>query len=751
MSSSSSPCAACKLLRRKCTSECIFAPYFPAEHPEKFASVHRVFGASNVGKLLKDVAPGRREDAVASLTYEAEARIQDPVHGCVGHICLLQRRLAEIQRSLAEARKELATFLGPAAAYAPSLLFPHNHLHLQQHRHQLQHHPLHAAAAAVAPFTEMTNPNASAGIGLSQLHRHQAYDDRAMAGGRQLVTFPAPEQEQIEWQFGMEQLRVREGNLNPRSKAFGRQETFFRGSKSQERLGGKPLFGLGFREQLDYVSYSGLPSIQPRRLVKSVLQCIAMVISFGAMDPMNCKNGTSEEVFAKISKKYQIPRVLTWKQILQLRYVEKLLGSKFSKHMKRNNWLLDAMKIEQLVTTVFGEFDLDLKARTQLRKMSAQVKMSTCKQFSRIDTAELKSQLFRKLGRQRAEKYFYNLKRLLNLRLSKLEFEKLCYSIIGKENIALHNLFIRSILSNVCLALAPPSRETLTGNSRTSKLSSIGETVPPSPRRGRSSISSRDRRLAERSSLLGPYGKIPPGHVQEVTNSCDLQRSREQQSALELISIGSKALTSVEDGEEVDQYRCSPSVQSRSPLRPPLGILATAGDRSCKSFSGGFSSSFRGVQSNKLNSCHHTSELPDSRALRVWLERKLEVGGLGLSVDCANALNHGMDAFLRRLIRPCMNLARARRSSNRIYRAHGSILPNMKGFWQLDPAQTSNGCYYASSHDFRLAMEMNPDLLGGYSLQFYSSRNMVPLVYPYTLRVPVKSLSSGIVHAVHFL
>ncbi|XP_042418264.1 uncharacterized protein LOC122006730 [Zingiber officinale] len=339
--------------------------------------------------------------------------------------------------------------------------------------------------------------------------------------------------------------------------------------------------------------------------------------------------------------------------------------------------------------------------------------MSTCKQFSRIDTAELKSQLFRKLGCQRAEKYFYNLKRLLNLRLSKLEFEKLCYSIIGKENIALHNLFIRSILSNVCLSLAPPSRETLTGNSRTSKLSSIGETVPPSPRRGRSSISSRDRRLAERSSLLGPYGKIPPGHVQEVTNSCDLQRSREQQSALELISIGSKALTSVEDGEEVDQYRCSPSVQSRSPLRPPLGILATAGDRSCKSFSGGFSSSFRGVQSNKLNSCHHTSELPDSRALRVWLERKLEVGGLGLSVDCANALNHGMDAFLRRLIRPCMNLARARRSSNRIYRAHGSILPNMKGFWQLDPTQTSNGCYYASSHDFRLAMEMNPDLLGG--------------------------------------
>ncbi|XP_042455563.1 uncharacterized protein LOC122040302 [Zingiber officinale] len=95
------------------------------------------------------------------------------------------------------------------------------------------------------------------------------------------------------------------------------------------------------------------------------------------------ENGASEEVYTKISKKYQIPRVSTWKQILQLRYVEKLLGRNFSKHMKRNYRLLDAMRIEQPIIerplpqpTVFGEFDLDQKARTQLRKMSAQRKQS---------------------------------------------------------------------------------------------------------------------------------------------------------------------------------------------------------------------------------------------------------------------------------------------------------------------------------------------------------------------------------------
>lgn len=48
-----SPCAACKLLRRRCAQDCVFAPYFPANEPHKFASVHRVFGASNVNKMLQ--------------------------------------------------------------------------------------------------------------------------------------------------------------------------------------------------------------------------------------------------------------------------------------------------------------------------------------------------------------------------------------------------------------------------------------------------------------------------------------------------------------------------------------------------------------------------------------------------------------------------------------------------------------------------------------------------------------------------
>jgi hypothetical protein len=47
------PCAACKLLRRRCAAGCVFAPYFPPGEPHKFANVHKVFGASNVSKLLQ--------------------------------------------------------------------------------------------------------------------------------------------------------------------------------------------------------------------------------------------------------------------------------------------------------------------------------------------------------------------------------------------------------------------------------------------------------------------------------------------------------------------------------------------------------------------------------------------------------------------------------------------------------------------------------------------------------------------------
>ncbi|CAJ1971041.1 unnamed protein product [Sphenostylis stenocarpa] len=115
---SSSSCAACKFLKRRCIPNCIFAPYFRSDECKKFAKVHKVFGASNVSKILIEVPEEQREDTVNSLAYEAEARLRDPIYGCIGAIALLQRKMVELQHDLAIAKDRLARYA--AAATTPS-------------------------------------------------------------------------------------------------------------------------------------------------------------------------------------------------------------------------------------------------------------------------------------------------------------------------------------------------------------------------------------------------------------------------------------------------------------------------------------------------------------------------------------------------------------------------------------------------------------------------------------------------------
>ncbi|XP_071706172.1 LOB domain-containing protein 1-like [Rutidosis leptorrhynchoides] len=101
-----SPCAACKILRRRCVEKCVLAPYFPPTEPLKFTIAHRVFGASNIIKLLQELPESQRADAVSSMVYEANARLRDPVYGCAGAICQLQKQVSELQAELAKAQAE---------------------------------------------------------------------------------------------------------------------------------------------------------------------------------------------------------------------------------------------------------------------------------------------------------------------------------------------------------------------------------------------------------------------------------------------------------------------------------------------------------------------------------------------------------------------------------------------------------------------------------------------------------------------
>ncbi|XP_058781379.1 LOB domain-containing protein 15-like [Vicia villosa] len=104
------PCAACKLLRRRCAQECPFSPYFSPHEPQKFASVHKVFGASNVSKMLMEVAECSRADAANSLVYEANVRLRDPVYGCMGAISALQQQVQSLQSELNVLRGEILKY-----------------------------------------------------------------------------------------------------------------------------------------------------------------------------------------------------------------------------------------------------------------------------------------------------------------------------------------------------------------------------------------------------------------------------------------------------------------------------------------------------------------------------------------------------------------------------------------------------------------------------------------------------------------
>lgn len=57
--------------------------------------------------MLQELPVHQRADAVSSLVYEANARVRDPVYGCVGAISYLQNQVSQLQMQLAVAQAEI--------------------------------------------------------------------------------------------------------------------------------------------------------------------------------------------------------------------------------------------------------------------------------------------------------------------------------------------------------------------------------------------------------------------------------------------------------------------------------------------------------------------------------------------------------------------------------------------------------------------------------------------------------------------
>ncbi|PRQ59571.1 putative transcription factor AS2-LOB family [Rosa chinensis] len=148
------PCAACKLLRRRCAQECPFSPYFSPHEPQKFASVHKVFGASNVSKMLMEVPESQRADAANSLVYEANVRLRDPVYGCMGAISALQQQVQSLQAELNAVRGEILKYKYREA----NLMDPSSHHHHHHHQVAALFSTTSGGAVSVASLPPSTQP-----------------------------------------------------------------------------------------------------------------------------------------------------------------------------------------------------------------------------------------------------------------------------------------------------------------------------------------------------------------------------------------------------------------------------------------------------------------------------------------------------------------------------------------------------------------------------------------------------------------
>ncbi|XP_022142878.1 uncharacterized protein LOC111012883 [Momordica charantia] len=395
---------------------------------------------------------------------------------------------------------------------------------------------------------------------------------------------------------------------------------------------------------------------------------------------------------------------------------------------------------------------------------------------SRIDLGDLKAQIVKKLGNDKSKRYFFYLNRFLGQKLGKVEFDKLCVRVLGRENIQLHNQLIRSILKNACVAKTPPpinvsghAQSVLQASNNSpcredgpeqtgSAFPNQNQTVPiwsngvlpASPRKGRSLL--RDRKFRDRPSPLGPNGKVTclsyPSTGTEDSGSkvitengnvtlCDYQRPVQHLQAVaelpendiegavqrpsEKPRIHPTEAAILEDGEEVEQS--DPLSFLRGPLLPPLGIPF------CSASVGGARRALPIGNSGDFSSCYDSIGLSDTETVRKRMEQIATAQGLeGVSMECSNILNSTLDLYLKQLIKSCLELVRSRSTLEHTghpiqkQQNQGKVINGMWPSNHLRVQNSSNGRpevlqeksldCSVSLLDFKVAMELNPKQLG---------------------------------------
>lgn len=117
-------CAACKYQRRKCAPDCILAPYFPHHRQRQFLNAHKLFGVSNITKIIRYLDQPDKDQAMRTIIYQSDVRANDPVGGCY-------RIIRDLQRQIEYTRAELQVVLHQLAI-----------CRAQNQSHQHHHHML---------------------------------------------------------------------------------------------------------------------------------------------------------------------------------------------------------------------------------------------------------------------------------------------------------------------------------------------------------------------------------------------------------------------------------------------------------------------------------------------------------------------------------------------------------------------------------------------------------------------------------
>ncbi|KZV21691.1 hypothetical protein F511_02849 [Dorcoceras hygrometricum] len=103
-------CAVCRYQRRRCTTECLLAPYFPADQPKMFQNAHKLFGVNNIKKILEHLSLDQKIIAAKTVKYVANMWNKYPVHGPLVEIRRLIYQIQVVAEELQAALAQLASY-----------------------------------------------------------------------------------------------------------------------------------------------------------------------------------------------------------------------------------------------------------------------------------------------------------------------------------------------------------------------------------------------------------------------------------------------------------------------------------------------------------------------------------------------------------------------------------------------------------------------------------------------------------------